>query len=207
MARRLTPEARRAEIITVAREVIASDGYRALSMREVRRCGMSAPGLMHYFPDMPTLLEAVLDARDEEDFATFPSSDGADASLVELIDAALAYYADRTAETARFDTLELEALDPEHPAHDYFVARNERTMEQLKLAIQREFENPTAVVKLSGLILDGMRLHALRDPEHKHARSMDGDPRSHRTTPPPSTHNDLIQTALLVRPRASVDTA
>src|SRR6478735_4817307 len=70
MARRLTPEARRAEIIEVAHAVISDEGYRALSLRELaRRCGMSAPGLMHYFPDMRSLLDAVLAHRDEVDLA------------------------------------------------------------------------------------------------------------------------------------------
>ena len=81
---------------------------------------MSAPGLMHYFPDMQTLLAAVLDARDEEDLAALRLPKQPDARLLDLIDSALAYYAQRPAKVAQFDTLEIEALDPQHPAHDYF---------------------------------------------------------------------------------------
>lgn len=126
---------------------------------------MSAPGLMHYFPEMQTLLAAVLDARDEEDLAALRLPKQPDARLLDLIDSALAYYAQRPAKVAQFDTLEIEALDPQHPAHDYFVARNERTFELMTAAIEREFDDPVAAAKLIRLLFDGMRLHALRDPE------------------------------------------
>ncbi|MCV2394866.1 TetR/AcrR family transcriptional regulator [Actinotalea sp. M2MS4P-6] len=167
MARRLAPEVRRAEIVSIARDVISTEGYSALSLREVaRRCGMSAPGLMHYFPDMPSLLEAVLDSRDEEDYPALlvPLEQGA--SLLDVIDATLAYYDARSSETAQFDRLETEALDPAHPAHDYFAARAERQFDLLRPAIEREFDDPDAVAHLLRLMIDGMRLRALRDPGH-----------------------------------------
>ncbi|MFE6030687.1 TetR/AcrR family transcriptional regulator [Streptomyces niveus] len=165
MARRLTPEARRAEIIEVARTAITEDGYRSLSLRGLaRRCGMSAPGVMHYFPDMPALLEAVLDHRDETDLAAIIDARGPDVTLVELFDAARAYYVARSAEVRNFDTLEAEALDPNHPAHDYFVRRTERTFEQLRPYIDREFENPGEVGTVVRLLLDGSRVARLRSP-------------------------------------------
>ncbi|MFD4423203.1 TetR/AcrR family transcriptional regulator, partial [Agromyces sp. NPDC058484] len=156
MARRLTPEARRAEIIEVTQSAIASDGYRGLSLREIaRRCGMSAPGLMHYFSDMPTLLEAVLDHRDEVDLAAILDDDGFDMPLLEMLDTSREYYAARPAEARSFDLLEAEALDPGHPAHDYFVTRNERTFERIRPQIEREFENGDEVARVLRLLLDG----------------------------------------------------
>lgn len=166
MARRLTPQARRAEIIDVTQQAIASDGFRALSLREIaRRCGMSAPGLMHYFPDMQTLLEAVLDHRDEVDLAAILSDDGSDTPLLEMLGAARRYYAERPGEARRFDALEAEALDPQHPAHDYFVRRNERTIERMRPQIEREFEDGDQVTRVLALLLDGVRLKRLREPE------------------------------------------
>lgn len=162
MARRLSPEARRAEIIEITRAAIVSDGYRELSLREVaRRCGMSAPGLMHYFSDMRSLLVAVLDHRDEVDLAVI-FDHAEDLPLLELFDLARQYYAARPDEAGGFDTLEAEALDPGHPAHEYFVRRNERTLERLRRQIEREFAEPDRVLHLVGLILDGMRLRHLR---------------------------------------------
>src|SRR5262245_50829224 len=119
MPRRLTPEARRAEIITTARELITQEGYRSLSLREVaRRCGMSAPGLMHHFADMPSLLSAVLESRDDADLAHITASVPAEATFDDVVEAAVAYYADDPS-VGSFDALEAEAIDPSHPAHGY----------------------------------------------------------------------------------------
>ncbi|MBS1908142.1 MAG: TetR/AcrR family transcriptional regulator [Actinobacteria bacterium] len=166
MGRRLTPAARRAEIIETTQAAIASEGYRTLSLREIaRRCGLSAPGLMHYFPDMPTLLAAVLDHRDEVDFAAFFPADRDDVTLAELMERGRDYYAGHPSDTGRFDALESEALDPTHPAHDYFTKRNERTIERMRPQVEREFEDPDEVLRILGLVLDGLRIKRLRAPE------------------------------------------
>lgn len=166
MARRLTPEARRAEIIAVAQAAIASEGYQALSLREIaRRCGMSAPGVMHYFPDMPSLLEAVLDHRDETELAAFLPRNDPSASLLGLLEAARKYYAAHAEATRSFDLLEAEALDPRHPAHDYYVKHNERTLERLRPQIEREYEDAEHVIQVLAILLDGTRVRRLREPE------------------------------------------
>lgn len=165
MARRLSPQARRAEIIEVAQEVIAREGYRGLSLREVaRRCGMSAPGLMHYFPDMDSLLFAVLEHRDEVDLAAIFDADGAETSLLDMLGAARKYYSERAEEARSFDALEAEALDPKHPAHDYFARRNDLSIQRLRPQIEREFESPEEVARVLALILDGVRLKRLQEP-------------------------------------------
>jgi len=166
VARRLSPEVRRAEIIDVAHALIMEEGYRALSLREVaRRCGMSAPGLMHYFPDMPSLLEAVLVHRDEVDIAAIVGATRDEDRLMEVIDGAMAYYADRTVETQRFDALEAEALDPNHPAHAWFEARNRRNFELLRPYVEREFAEPETVMLLLRYLMDGLRLNRIRRPD------------------------------------------
>lgn len=166
VARRLSPEARRAEIIAATQEAIANDGYRALSLREVaRRCGMSAPGLMHYFPDMPTLLEAVLDHRDEADLAAILESHGPEVTVLEMLELSREFYASRPAESRNFDTLEAEALDPSHPAHDYFVRRNQKALERMRPHVEHEFVDGEAVFRLLGLLIDGGRLRRLRSPD------------------------------------------
>lgn len=166
MARRLSPEARRAEILEVAQAAIASDGYTALSLREVaRRCGMSAPGLMHYFPDMPALLEAVLSHRDETDLAAIFDATGPHASVLDALDVARDYYAARSEEVRNFDALEAEALTPGHPAHDYFQRRSERNFERMRPQIHREFEGPEEVERALRLLFDGVRLKWLRSPD------------------------------------------
>lgn len=165
MPRRLSPEARRAEIISTARDLIAQEGYRSLSLREVaRRCGMSAPGLMHHFPDMPTLLEAVLEDRDLGDMTSISQSLPADATFDDVVDAAFSYYAD-DAGARSFDALEAEAIDPNHPAHRYFIDRDDRVFETMRPIIERQFEDPDRVFILLRLMADGIRLRRMRDPD------------------------------------------
>lgn len=171
---RLTPEARREEIIAITQTAIARDGYRALSLREIaRRCGMSAPGLMHYFPDMPTLLKAVIEHRDEADLTEALDSLGSDATLVQLMDRVWEYYHSRPDETRNFDLLEAEALDPRHPAHEYYLERNERTFQRLRVQIEREFVDAEAIARVFRLLLDGLTLRRLRTPDDPTAAAED----------------------------------
>lgn len=167
VGRRLSPEARRAEIVEVADELIAAEGYRSLSLREVaRRCGMSAPGLMHHFPDMESLLSAVLQYRDHADLDAIATSQPADASFEDVVESALMYYEQRGDATRRRDALEVEALDPTHPAHAYYLDRNARSWAEVRQILDREFEDPESAAKLLSAVFDGLRFRVLRDPEH-----------------------------------------
>lgn len=172
MARRLSPEARRAEIIATVDALIASEGYRSLSLREVaRRCEMSAPGLMHYFPDMESLLNAVLAHRDEVDLDAIALAQPADVSLDELIEAALRYYEQAGDVTRRFDVLEAEAIDPTHPAHAYYRDRDTRNFDRMRAAVEREFADPEKAAALIRVVFDGLRFRLLRDPETVNLRA------------------------------------
>lgn len=166
MPRRLSPEARRAEIIATARALIAQEGYRSLSLREVaRRCDMSAPGLMHHFADMPSLLDAVLASRDDDDISHIMGAAPEDATFDDVVDAAFAFYADDP-EVPSFDALEAEAIDPTHPAHAYFVDRDERVYRAMRPIIDRHFQNPDQAYVLLRVVVDGLRLRRMRDPEN-----------------------------------------
>src|SRR6187551_1866304 len=68
----MSREGRREAILATAMAIIDEQGHQGLTMRGLARdCGMSAPGLMHYFPDMPTLVVAVVDYREQRDAALF----------------------------------------------------------------------------------------------------------------------------------------
>jgi AcrR family transcriptional regulator len=171
MARKLAADVRRAEIIATADSVIAAEGFQSLSLREVaRRCGMSAPGLMHYFPDLTTLLEAVLDHRDEVDLAAIVHEIPEGASLDELIENALVYYEQSAETTRRFDALEAEAISPLHPAHAYYLERDARNFARIRPAIEAEFDDPEEAVALIRAVLDGLRFRLLRDPDNVNLR-------------------------------------
>lgn len=165
MARRLSVEARRKEIVSTAQDLIVRKGYRDLSLREVaRECGMSAPGLIHHFPTLDSLLEAVLEHRDETDIAAITVGDP-DRTLAEVIDSAISYYAERPDDQRTFDALETEALDPQHPAHEWFVKRNDQVTESLRPLLEKEFADPETALRLLRYLLDGMRLNRSRNPD------------------------------------------
>ncbi|GAA3971249.1 helix-turn-helix domain-containing protein [Gordonia caeni] len=169
MARRLTPEVRRSEILRRTREMIATQGAEGLSLRSVARwCGMSAPGLLHHFSSLQVLLEEVLAARDAEELAAFEAAMPADATLRQWTDTVVRVSMTRAAENRNFDALETRALaDPEHPAHDYFARRyGLRPFPATVALAERDYpRNPAAVVELLGTVVDGLRLRWLRSDE------------------------------------------
>jgi hypothetical protein len=119
---------------------------------------------MHYFSDMPSLLKAVLAYRDESDIAALIDDDP-EVTVDDLIVRALTYYSQRPDEVARFDALEREALDPDHPAYEYFVRRDESNFELMRPFVEREFADPEAVLRMLRIVMDGLRLSWIRNPE------------------------------------------
>ncbi|WP_297082627.1 TetR/AcrR family transcriptional regulator [uncultured Demequina sp.] len=178
MALRLSPEVRRARIVETAMAIIDAEGHRGLTMAELaRRCEMSTPGLMHYFPDIATLLVAVVQHRDERDRDTLEqrlgarpgegasgeSSDGAGPPARAVLDAIVDNIVERPWAAQLFAMVEADALDPAHPGHEHFRERAESLAAWL-------VASPGGPDDLAGArrvfaAMDGLQLHFLRDPE------------------------------------------
>lgn len=146
---RMTPDQRRDEILTTAARLISQSGFNAVSQADIANaCGVGKSLVTHYFSSMKALLAAVLDAKDKADFATLSGA---------------TYPPNRPAPVRAFFTrhiknnlkrweiirllrmLDIEALDPAHPAHDYFVERYRLTREVARelLAFKRDPECAT----------------------------------------------------------------
>lgn len=174
MARRLSPEVRRAEILAKTRELIAADGPNGLSLRSVARyCGMSAPGVLHHFDGLRPLLEEVLAQRDKEEFtaaATSLAALGDAATVLDLGDALVNHIAAHAVEARNFDALEAEAVaSVDHPAHDYYVRQPTTPHPAIVALAAQHYSEPEAVVTLLMVIVDGMRHRWLRsddDPDY-----------------------------------------
>src|SRR6476659_5560006 len=68
--------AKREEILTTALDVIARNGYRRTSVKELADAvGLSQAGLLHYFSSKEELFQEVLRKRDEVDEAVFELDD------------------------------------------------------------------------------------------------------------------------------------
>jgi AcrR family transcriptional regulator len=165
VATRMIPEQRRAAILDTAMEIISEEGYRGLSLREVaRRCGMSAPGVMHYFADMPTLLRALLEYRDEFDRVRLTELLEHERDLRRLLDAVVAHNVANPRGAQLYAMVQAEALDPAHPARAYFEGRTARWVEQIQRHVDRAV--PAELITVLPAVLDGLQMHWLMDPEN-----------------------------------------
>jgi len=160
-------EAKRAEILEKALEVFAVEGYRGTSLRKVAaQCGLSMPGIMHYFDSREDLLTQVLKKRDEDararhhDPLTLPSAleiigeSQHTPGLVEL-----------------FVSLAAAASDTGHPAHAFFEERYRVFRETLAQRLEEAQRQgriraglpPERLAPLALAVADGIQLQWMVD--------------------------------------------
>ncbi|MEA9984040.1 MULTISPECIES: TetR/AcrR family transcriptional regulator [Subtercola] len=139
---------RRREIVMAGLEVFATSGYRSGSLREIaERVGMSQAGLLHHFSNKSELLAAVLEARDDDARMRVPL-DSAGIELIRGLVELVRYNASIPGLVELHCVLSAEATDPEHPAHQYFIARY-----QWSIGISTE---AFADMKERGQLVDGV---------------------------------------------------
>jgi AcrR family transcriptional regulator len=164
---RLPAAERRRQIIDVTTRLIAERGFWGLSMQDVADgCGLTVPGVLHHVGSKDGLLLAVLDYRDEEDTRALEAELG-DAAAVSPRDvcAALVRRNAGQPEIVRlFAVLEAESLTPDHPAHDYFEARQRRTLEGLTAVLKERTPEPEALAVRIAALMDGLQIQWLRNP-------------------------------------------
>ncbi|MFK3669450.1 TetR/AcrR family transcriptional regulator [Leifsonia aquatica] len=113
--------AKREEILATALEVIAREGYRGASVKELAdAAGLSQAGLLHYFDSKDELFTEILRKRDDLDLETYRSASG-DPFRVFL--RVMRHNAEVPGLVELYTRLAAEASDHAHPAHRYFVAR------------------------------------------------------------------------------------
>lgn len=175
--------AKREEILTRVLEVIAREGYNGTSVREIAAAvDLSQAGLLHYFGSKEELFTAVLRKRDEIDTRrSRPSSDELDLSGIrDGYLSAIRHNAGVPGLVELFAQLEVDAPEPDHPAHDYFVERNRGLHEQAATAIARAQADgradprvdPTTMARILQAAADGLQLQWMLDPEVDMADAM-----------------------------------
>ncbi|UQE76250.1 TetR/AcrR family transcriptional regulator [Gordonia sp. PP30] len=173
--RRARGEARREQIISEALRVFAEHGYRNASAAEIaERCGLSQPGLWHYFPNKDALLTAALAHRDQNDLARFGHDlplRGADGlrRLVTLIEAK-----EQAPDLVRlFTVVAGESVTVDHPARDWAVRRHRTMRLHAAAALEGgvangEFRSGIDIPAIASQVvatIDGLQLQWLLDPE------------------------------------------
>lgn len=168
--------ARRERIIAEATLLFGSVGFNGATMLEIAaKCGISRAGLSHHFPTKESLLEAVLETRDQEDLERFRRNGSAGEDglgiLRGMVDLARHNSSTRGI-IALYAVLSAEAGAEEHPAHDYFVRRYERIRTGTARALARarragylaegvdELQTATELTAL----MDGLQVQWLLDP-------------------------------------------
>ncbi|BCY06851.1 TetR/AcrR family transcriptional regulator [Actinoplanes sp. L3-i22] len=167
---RLPAPERRRQIIDVTTRLIAERGFWGLSMQDVADdCGLTVPGLLHHVGSKDRLLVAVLEHRDEQDHRSLTEALGRPETEVPLpeICAALVERNAAQPEIVRlFAVLEVESLAPDHPAHEYFRARQENTIRVMTtLARTHGVPEPETLARQVMALMDGLQIQWLRDPE------------------------------------------
>ena len=172
-------DATRELVLDTALEMFVEQGYRTTSVRDIAaRCGMTHPGLLYHFPSKEALLMAALQRRDDVDCVDADDGDvafdqlEARAVLRHLVDSA-EHNAGKRGLVELFANLSVEATAPDHPAHDYFVAR----YAALKGTVARAFADldrdgalrqdvvPGVAAAQVVAAMDGLQIQWLLDPE------------------------------------------
>lgn len=166
VATRLDPEERRARILTTAMAIIDEHGHQGLTLRGLaRQCGLSAPGLMHYFPDTATLVVAVVDFRERRDAELFEVSTPGPGVTRALLDGVIDNIIARPKAAELFAIVEAQAIDPRHPGHSYFKDRVERIVAEYVPVVAFEYAEPERLLRELICVADGLQLNWLREPD------------------------------------------
>ena len=153
---------RRREIIAAAAELFAESGYRNSSMRELaKRVNLTQPGLLHYFANKEELLVEVLGLRDSSVanyLSTFRATDVATRSRE-----VARHSAEHEGLTSLFIILSAEAIDRDHPAHQYFAEHYRSAQIQTRepdseTNLSTSSLTPEMVATLGIAVQDGLQL-------------------------------------------------
>lgn len=170
--------ARREEIVRAALELFAARTYDAVSLREVAaKVGITHMGLRHHFASKEELLTAVLRYKDQISLTPDPDHQvsGVEVHGLDWIRASIdvvAFNSRQPMEIQLFASLSVQAADPQHPAHDYFVGRyryaRELVAHEFDIARQagdiREDTDVEFAAQTMLAAMDGLQIQWLLDP-------------------------------------------
>lgn len=123
--------AKREEIIERAIDAFGRNGYQGTSMREIAStCNLSQAGLLHHFPNKEELLLAIVDKREREQLDNPLIAHPTVESSLDRYLKQISANQKNIALTRLWANLVGEATDPEHPAHEYFKNRYNRSRER-----------------------------------------------------------------------------
>ncbi|WP_439590810.1 TetR/AcrR family transcriptional regulator [Microbacterium sp.] len=168
--------AKREEILERALEVIAREGYRGASVKELADAvGLSQAGLLHYFDSKEELFAEILRKRDELDAVHFGAGADDPGELPDLREPYLRltrHNAEVPGLVQLFSRMSVDAADPQHPAHRFFVDRGEALRTIWTAAIAHEQAEgrmtdrvaPETLARVLQAVADGLQVQWMLDP-------------------------------------------
>ncbi|MCX5262599.1 TetR/AcrR family transcriptional regulator [Streptomyces sp. NBC_00199] len=165
--------ARRTDIVRAARDSFAEHGYAGASLRDIaKRAGIAHAGLQHHFRTKEELLTAVLAQRDDEEWERgLTATDTTVAARSHLEQVLLEHQ--KAPELMRlWAELAVAASRPDHPAHGYFVDRDQRVHTRLVQGLReraaggelRDELDPESAASLLQAVLSGLQVQWLLNP-------------------------------------------
>ncbi len=114
---------KREEILDVALEVFARDGYDRTSVRHIARlCGLSQAGVLHYFSSKEELFTEVLRRRDVVNRRLYDQH-GDDSVNVERLISIVRHNAEESGLVRLYVSMSAESTAVDSPAREFFVSR------------------------------------------------------------------------------------
>jgi AcrR family transcriptional regulator len=133
-------ERKRAELVDAAFTVFAEKGFQQLSIRQIAEAmGASHTALLRHFGSKDSLLEAVL-ARREELEGPWRRALIEERGLLGAVPEVMRHNAEIRGVIQLDSTLRAEAVQPDHPAHDFIRRREDEFAHSVSAELQRELD-------------------------------------------------------------------
>ena len=128
-------EDRRQRILGVAERLLARNGWRTTSLAQIaREAGVTSAGLLHHFESKEQLLNAVLDARDEDDGA---HADYLSGDLITELRRVPERFERAPELIGTFTVLLVENIAPDAPLHDRMHERYRAAIDIITNIVER----------------------------------------------------------------------
>ena len=162
--------ARRAQIVRAAVAGFAEHGYERASLRDIAaRAEVTHAALLRHFTGKDELLLAALAQRDADDEEVARRIMQAKVHPEQVLPSVLADEFAHPDRQRNWLAITVAATNPEHPAHDFFIARRDRMRQHFtsgRLTTSHDSAELTADEKVTMVMamIDGLRIQALLDP-------------------------------------------
>ncbi|WP_457100632.1 TetR/AcrR family transcriptional regulator [Microbacterium sp. P5_E9] len=169
--------AKREEILEGALEVIAREGYRGASVKELADAvGLSQAGLLHYFDSKEELFTEIVRKRDDVDMTEYGAATLTNPSADDLREGYIAVIRHNThvpGLVQLYSQLSVDAADPQHPAHRFFLDRGQHLRGLFAAALTERRQageistaiDPETLARILQAVSDGLQLQWMLEPD------------------------------------------